>query len=133
MKKLFLLGSIILFFACEGVQKINPDDHISVEEGKSKKLRFEQKDSEIDVKEIADSRCPEDVNCIRAGEVIVRFDITIGNDKAENLKLCLGCEGSMEIPSNISFSRYSVKLLEVNPSPNTNTPNESKTAVFSIK
>lgn len=84
----------------------------------------------LKVIKIEDSRCPEDVVCIWAGQARVSFQI---NDLEALYQLCLGaesesCTNTLEFTNN--GQNYLIKLVEVTPYPNTTRSDDIKTAVF---
>jgi hypothetical protein len=70
---------------------------------------------------IQDSRCPKNVQCIRAGEAIVMLDLQIGTEKFNGLKVCIGCEKEMDITESteikVNTKTYILKLNSVDPYP----------------
>ncbi len=70
---------------------------------------------------IQESRCPVNVNCIRAGEAIVTLDLQIGDEKFNGLKVCIGCEKEMNITQSIAVKAktktYNLNLNSVDPYP----------------
>ena len=80
--------------------------------------------------EVQDSRCPEGVQCVRAGEVVVTLQARSGaaTNESQNVRMCLGdCEvlfpekGFREKDTaNVSLNgaNYRLILTEVNPYPN---------------
>ena len=123
----------IILAACETSAIVEASGNISVEETKSETFTYDGKTMEIKVNEIQDSRCPENANCVRAGEAIVRFDFEIGGDKTKGLELCLNCESPFEIKQKLENKGYTLTLEAVNPYPNTNTTGGTRTAVFSLQ
>jgi hypothetical protein len=78
---------------------------------------------------IQESRCPVNVQCIRAGEAIVVLDLKIGEEQFNGLKVCIGCEKQMAIPETIEIKvktkTYKLQLNSVDPYPQStgiNTP-----------
>ena len=78
---------------------------------------------------IQDSRCPVNVQCIRAGEAIVVLDLQIGDEQFKGLKVCIGCEKQMDIVESTVIKAktktYTLKLNSVDPYPTStglNTP-----------
>ncbi|WP_373515313.1 hypothetical protein [Persicitalea sp.] len=95
--------------------------------------------------DIEDSRCPEDVQCIRAGEAIVTLQ-TRGAptvNESQIVKMCLGdCIGLYPKgrfreadTANISLdgTKYRLILTEVNPYPNTTKPVQKKDYNIKLK
>lgn len=91
--------------------------------------------------EVADSRCPENVNCIWSGSVTVDLLLDIQSQKTQKaLKLCLYCmaakDGSKIPPSSdidLGGEKYKVELQSVTPSPNTEIQKKKEDYVISIK
>lgn len=85
---------------------------------------------------IQDSRCPKNVQCIRAGEAIVVLDLQIGTEKFKDLKVCIGCEKEIGITESTEIKAkiktYILKLNSVNPYPQS-TGLSSPTATLVIK
>ena len=92
--------------------------------------------------EVADSRCPSNVTCIRAGEVIVDLGV---NDQ-QKIKMCLGecqlvqperkkgfvTQDSMEV--TVNAQKYLFILKQVNPYPITPpTPKEQYEVKMEVK
>ncbi len=84
--------------------------------------------------DVEDSRCPEDVQCIRAGEAIVTLQTSSVStiNESQIIKMCLGdCimlypKGGFREADTARFSldgnKYRLILTEVNPYPNTTKP-----------
>ncbi len=82
-------------------------------------------DLKITFKEVvSDSRCPEDVQCIQAGEVVVKALLQKGDSEPVEKTLTLGISVSLE-KSSTEFEGFSISLFEVNPRPSTETPAET--------
>lgn len=92
-------------------------------------------------KEVADSRCPENVNCIWSGSVTVDLILDIQNQKTQKaLQLCLYCmagkDGTKIPPSSdvdLGGEKYKIELQSVTPSPNTEIQKKKEDYVISIK
>ncbi|MEH2289988.1 hypothetical protein [Nostoc sp.] len=67
-------------------------------------------------KVIDDSRCPSDVTCIWQGEVIIGLDIIKNGKQVSTLTLTL-IPGDEPLPIQF-LNKYSVRLIEVSPYPN---------------
>lgn len=81
---------------------------------------------------VADSRCPSNVQCVRAGEVVV--DLNVNTD--QKIQMCLGdcqvvqpsrkkgfiVQDSLEV--SINSQKYLFILKQVNPYPVTSTPSK---------
>ncbi|MEO6687307.1 MAG: hypothetical protein ABIN24_15150 [Dyadobacter sp.] len=91
--------------------------------------------------EVADSRCPENVNCIWSGSVTVDLLLDIQSQKTQKeLKLCLYCmaakDGTKILPSSdvdLGGEKYRIELQSVTPSPNTEIQKKKEDYVISIK
>lgn len=95
--------------------------------------------------DIEDSRCPEDVQCVRAGEAIVTLQTRAVStvNETQIVKMCLGdCislypkGGFREADTaNISLdgTKYRLILTEVNPYPNTTKPVQKKDYNIKLK
>ncbi|MBE9460898.1 hypothetical protein ACFP1I_19820 [Dyadobacter subterraneus] len=91
--------------------------------------------------EVADSRCPENVNCIWSGSVTVDLLLDIQSQKSQKaVQLCLYCmagkDGTKIPPSsdvNLGGEKYKIELQSVTPSPNTEVQKKKEDYVISIK
>ena len=91
--------------------------------------------------EVADSRCPENVNCIWSGSVTVDLLLDIQIQKAQKaLQLCLYCmaekDGTKIPPSSdidLGGEKYKIELQSVTPSPNTEIQKKKEDYVISVK
>ena len=134
-----LLGISIMLFSCKS-------DSIDAKLS-DRTLKYQETLSltggSLTFADIEDSRCPEDVQCVRAGEAIVTLQThavpTI--DETQIVKMCLGdCLGLSPKggfreadTANISLdgNKYRLILTEVSPYPNTTQPAQKKD--YSIK
>lgn len=66
---------------------------------------------------VQDSRCPSDVQCIRAGDVTVGLTVSKGSN-TQALELT---SGAAETATSAKFDDYTVKLSEVRPTSKTST------------
>jgi hypothetical protein len=120
---------ISLFFFFANVGCTSKEDVTSKKLGDSFQLKasesatFNDNGNTITAKliNIQDSRCPKDVQCIRAGEAIVILDLTIGDEQFKGLKVCIGCEKEMNITESTVIKAktktYTLKLTAVDPYP----------------
>jgi hypothetical protein len=120
---------IFLFFFFANVGCTSKDDAISKKLGDSFQLKasesvnFSDNGNTITAKliNIQDSRCPANVQCIRAGEAIVILDLKIGDEQFNGLQVCIGCEKPMNITETTTIKAktktYTIKLISVNPFP----------------
>lgn len=100
-------------------------------------VSFTDNSSTIDTKlvTIADSRCPQDVQCVRAGEAIVTLNVQVGQEKFEGVKVCIQCEKAMGITETAEVKAknrtYKINLKAVNPYPKAgSTPEQTATLVI---
>jgi hypothetical protein len=134
MKNLLIIS---LFFLFANVGCTNKEDMASKKLGDtfqlkaSESISFSDNSNAISVKliTIQDSRCPKDVQCIRAGEAIVILDLQIGDEQFKGLKVCIGCEKERAITDSTELKAksktYTLKLNSVDPYPQStglNTP-----------
>ncbi len=74
--------------------------------------RVESAGIEIKFEEVvSDSRCPTDVNCIRAGEAVVRFSVEAGAGHHERLQFKVPPAGS----DSARFRDLLITILELKP------------------
>jgi hypothetical protein len=64
---------------------------------------------------IEDSRCPEDANCVWAGNAKVRIKIGKANGAVKTFELSSNLE-----PKTVAFEGYEIKLTNLDPKPRTN-------------
>jgi hypothetical protein len=126
MKNLIVIS---LFFIFTNAGCTNKEDATSKKLGDSFQLKasesvsFSDNGNTITAKliNIQDSRCPKDVQCIRAGEAIVMLDLQIGDEQFNGLKVCIGCEKEMNIIESTTIKAktktYTLKLISVDPYP----------------
>lgn len=120
---------IFLFFLFTNAGCTNKQDELSKKIGDTFQLKasestnFNDNGNTIIAKliSIQESRCPKDVQCIRAGEAIVVLDLQIGDEQFKGLKVCVGCEKQMDIPEALQIKAktktYSLQLNSVDPYP----------------
>lgn len=78
---LIIVGLVILLVATlYNMHEIKTSDNVITISDKSK-VNFEKYNLTIKLNKILDNRCPKDVNCIRAGELIYYFEIKYKNKK----------------------------------------------------
>ncbi len=66
---------------------------------------------------VSDSRCPTDVQCIRAGEAIVHASVAVPGQAAETVELQTNSNRDQA-----SVAGYTLTLIRVLPEPNTTKP-----------
>ena len=128
MKTLFLTLILTLVFGSVITANAKDDSPIKVRVGKQKKFSR----SKINVKFMSlveDSRCPEGVNCVWAGNAKIKVMISQGNGAGETFEMNtnLGAKGA-------TFGGYAVNLTSLTPTPKENVRinKDSYTATFSI-
>lgn len=65
---------------------------------------------------VEDSRCPKDVECVWAGQVIVRLGVSTGEQQAAN-EVLMGLNGPPDAPPQVQVGDYTIELLMVEPYP----------------
>lgn len=128
MKTLFLAVILTLVFGSVVTANAQTDSAIKVKVGKQKKFSR----SKIKIKFVSlveDSRCPEGVNCVWAGNANIKVMISQGNGAGENFEMNtnLGAKGA-------TFGGYAINLVSLTPTPKANVriDKDSYTATFSI-
>lgn len=134
MKNLIVIFSLFLF---SNASCTNKQDELTKKLGTTFQLKASESASFSDNGDmimtklitIQESRCPVNVQCIRAGEAIVILDLQIGDEQFKGLKVCIGCEKQMDITESIQIKAkaktYSLQLNSVDPFPQStgiNTP-----------
>lgn len=64
---------------------------------------------------LEDSRCPKNVNCIRAGNARIKIEVKKAGGTAKNFELNTNAN-----PQTISFAGFTIKLIDLKPEPATN-------------
>ena len=134
MKYLFIILFACAFISCDKHAtsiEINESSTFTIKEG----AYFKVLNFEWYLKNIADSRCPSDVNCVRAGEALVNLVISNADVTRFNLQLCLGPDCNNR-PIFYTFSiagiTYKLELISVQPFPKASGNTERKTATFKL-
>jgi len=76
----------------------------------------------------SDSRCPANVQCIRAGEARVRLDLRLPGSAAQ--VVVLATEGAQ--PRSASIAAYDVQLVTLDPERRTDVPNPRYVATLRV-
>jgi hypothetical protein len=128
--KVFTAVIIFSAFACSNVEVESEASKLgevfSLKANESKRLTDNQTTIEAKVTKIADSRCPEGVQCIRAGEVVVTMSIQIAGEKFDDVSVCLQCELERVYPARetteikAKSKTYKLTLQDVSPAPKAN-------------
>lgn len=110
-----LIFALLFAFVCGTIETFaaQPEQRQTVQINKQKKFSR----SKLTVKFVAlleDSRCPQDVNCIHAGNARIRIEVTGSRGKETfEVNTTLG-------PKGASFEGYAINLIELTPAPRTN-------------
>jgi formyltetrahydrofolate synthetase len=123
-----ILAALTIFaaLACSNVEVESESSKLgetfSLKANESKKMTDNQTSIEAKITKIADSRCPEGVQCIRAGEALVTLSLQIADEKFDNVNVCLQCEKNIfpftetaEIKTK--SKTYKLILQDVSPAP----------------
>lgn len=91
----------------------------------------------VQLVEISDSRCPEGVQCVWAGNATVRIDLKGQDGSTGSAALCIGqCTVNSGSPDAASVTLgsevYVIRLKEVRPYPKNGDKEKSKTAVLIV-
>ncbi|WP_341228369.1 hypothetical protein [uncultured Arcticibacterium sp.] len=130
MKKYFSL--FILLAACTTTKNIEPNQEIEIKEESTQEFIINGKTNSIRLSKIEDSRCPENVVCVWAGEAVVTFDLLINKQPYSNLQLCLQCDQETGIPQELNIENQTITLVAVNPFPNTENVEKEQIAIFKV-
>ena len=128
MRTLFLALILTLVFGSVITADAQTDSTIKVRVGKQKKFSR----SKVNVKFVSlveDSRCPEGVNCVWAGNAKIKVFVSRGNGEGETFEMNtnLGAKGA-------TFGEYAINLTDLTPTPKENVRlnRNSYTATFTI-
>lgn len=134
MKKNLLIACIIIIASCSGSKPIAvPPGSFVFSDGNQKSFGS----ALITLKEIQDSRCPKNVNCIRAGEAIAVFNIVVANSNERNIQLCTGADCTARgLAENYTLHTdnhtYLFKLDSIAPYPDNGVQQADKKVYLSI-
>lgn len=117
----FLFGTVQMISAQTEKQpmKLKPNEEKKIENS-DVKIKF--------ISVIEDSRCPEGVNCIWAGNAKIKIEVSCNNHKEEfEINTNVGAKGA-------TFDGYAIYLSDLLPVPKEGqtTEKESYTAIFGI-
>ena len=76
----------------------------------------------------SDSRCPANVQCVRAGEARVHFELRLPGHQQEDV--ILATEGAQ--PRYATFGAYDIHLVSLAPQPRTDVPRPAYVATLRI-
>lgn len=110
---LFLFAVVVMAHPANGVKGPASSQNFDLKVGET--VAVPDSRIKISFKEVAeDSRCPEDVNCVWAGNAKVVLEITNSGRRATTLTLNSGLN-----PKHLTFQGYDIKLADVKPLQNT--------------
>lgn len=115
MKKAFLI--LVAAFILGGAFSVQAQGNETVTLGVNKSRKI--LDRKVTVKVLAvveDSRCPQDVQCVQAGNAKVRVSIGKGNSTSRILDLSLNGDNTAK------FENWTIKLDSLTPTPKSAAP-----------
>lgn len=130
MKK--YLSIFILLSSCVSNRNVGPNYEIEVALENTFKTNLAFGEISIRFSKIEDSRCPENLVCVWAGEVIVTFDLILNQKQYSNLQLCLQCDQNSGTPQEMMLENRTIKLIAVHPYPNSEKKASITTAIFKV-
>jgi hypothetical protein len=80
----------------------------------------------LQIKEITDSRCPQGVECIWAGEVVLKGEWSNGSNKS-SVELHSVVKGSQQQPLG-----YTIQIIDAQPYPKYGTPSKPEDLVITL-
>lgn len=128
--KSVLLCLIVLAVACK---KGNVHFNHQLQVFKDQPFKIDD-DLSVKLNTINDSRCPKNVQCIWAGNVVVNLSLLKNDKEADTDNLCLGCNPNSDTKIfDVNGKQYKIKLIEVNPYPDSSNANpDDKASVIVI-
>jgi hypothetical protein len=110
---LFLFAVMVTAYPANGVKSPALNQSFDLKIGETASVQGSR--MKISFKTVAeDSRCPEDVNCVWAGNAKIILSITNGGRGAKTLTLNSGLN-----PKHLTYQGYDIKLADVKPLQNT--------------
>lgn len=128
MKKMLFLTFLIFtaLMACKKTEVVSCGDTFELDKDQTVTIC----DIKIRLDSVQDSRCPESVVCIHAGEAIAKLTFTKGNE--EVLKF-LKVTGKTAKPDTVLVFDKKAILFSVSPYPNAQTPIAQKDYKLQMK
>ena len=108
MKKLLFIATII--FALATISSVFAHGTKEVKLSINKQTIASGSKLKIKLIEIEDSRCPEDVNCVWAGNAVIKFTVSKGKLAAKTFELNSGTE-----PMSVTYQGYEIKIKDITP------------------
>ncbi len=140
----YIFGATLIFFLCfaaceKGILNgplLSYGEKVELQKSQSILFGTDTKDGlKLTINNINDSRCPKDVNCIRAGEAAVKITIYDIKENSATFDLYYGDKSHFK-PDTVNFSidkkAYKVILFDVNPYPQTSTIQDSLKAKLTL-
>ncbi len=115
---------LMSYTGCEQHTDSRPKQSFELAKGSSAFINTPGKQGTLTVTEIADSRCPADVKCIRAGEARVDLQLVSAQGDTVKMQLCTGADcksvnGVSEKQVVFKGLAFIVSLTDVVPFPGT--------------
>ncbi|HMR81727.1 MAG TPA: hypothetical protein PKE30_01295 [Niabella sp.] len=135
MLRALLLIGLFVAFSCS-----RRSVSVGEEMTKSYSLKVNEKaavaNAVITLKQVNDSRCPVNVNCVRAGEAIAVLNVVINNNSERNINLCTGADcNARALSETYTLSsdgeKYLFRLDSITPYPGKGSQEEKK-VYFSV-
>ncbi len=128
MKNMLLLPLILTsLLGCKSPDNIEPNPWrlepgkpFTLSEGKSAVWALKDFDM-VFIGVTADSRCPENTQCIWAGQVTVKIAVSEGN-QTDTLLLSTPVYDGRGASNNVDFQGVNIRLIDVTPYPKLNPP-----------
>jgi hypothetical protein len=108
MKKLLFIATIIFILAT--ISNVFAQGTKDVKLSINKQTIASGSKLKIKLIEIKDTRCPVDVDCVWAGNAVIKFSLSKGNSAAKTFELNSGIE-----PMSVSYQGYEIKIKEISP------------------
>ncbi len=125
-----LILALILIFVCGSVlqAKGRTDEQFKLQVNGQKTITKDKLKIKF-ISVVEDSRCPEDTNCVWAGNAKVQIKISKRGGASKTFELNTNLE-----PQIITFEGYEIKVIDLTPQPRTNIRinRNGYTATFSI-
>ncbi|UBM60450.1 hypothetical protein LAG90_07310 [Marinilongibacter aquaticus] len=138
MKILFVGFALVIGVLDCAKSDADPVRTIDLHKGENYDKEFKGQDVKISLLEISDSRCPENVQCVWAGEARVGVQVEIGSTVNDSLGLCLDCTVTPGLADAKTYTvdgqSFRIVLTEVNPYPKDTTAETiEQKAVFELQ
>lgn len=113
MKSIFL--SLVLALIFGGVMTANAQTSQQISVGLNKQTKVSRGKLTVKFVAVEDSRCPQDVTCVWAGNAKVTVKVSNSKGKSQTFDLNTSLEGK-----SATFAGYEIKLADVTPYPRSN-------------